>query len=546
MQQATQPRAPAEHIRITLLGLILLFLLSMMLRNLNQPLLDRHSWRQADTAGFARGLAEGSFDLLHPKFLAYYPDEFGINGAVESEFNLYPLIVAALYRLFGVHEVLARLVSIAFALGTASLIYLLGRRYLDHTAGLLAVLTLGLSPLYVFYSRSVQPESTVLFLSVGGLYFFTHWLDREDWLAYGATAICTALAFLTKITSLYIGLPLVVAAWMKYRWRLVGQWRLWLLAALVLLPAAAYYLYAHSLYQQSGLTVYGITGGWPGSGKFDNLSQLLSADFYRVILTRLRGLILGNYGFLLFLAGLAMAPKKREEWVLYSWLGAVALFVLVVAQGNRQHEYYQLPVVPVGALFVGKALAALLRPGTLDLELLLIRRHAGAVLVVLLLMLSLRGALRSLAPMYAQSSVLLEVAEATQRLTPAQQPVAILHDWARVPEVFYYAHRRGWSLWLERTPEGEYDRLIISVREKTPSGWRVQEKLESGIERFELLRSLGATSLVVSLEKGTPEEFARSPIGKALDQRYRLVGLGEHWVIYDLRRAKGDCGCSQL
>jgi len=541
MQEGIQPRAFAKRAQIIPLGFILLFLLAMMLRNLNQPLLDRHSWRQVDTASFARGLVDGSFDLFHPRFLACYPDEFGPDGAVETEFNLYPLLVSILYRLFGVHEALARLVSIAFALGTALWTYLLGRRYLDHTAGLLAALSLGFSPLYVFYSRSVQPESTVLFLSVGGLFFFMRWLEREHWLDYGAAAACIALAFLTKVTSLYIGLPLLVAAWMKYRWQLIRQRRLWLLAALITIPAIAYYLHAHSLYQQSGLTVYGITGGWPGSGKFDNLGQLLSADFYRVILTRLRGVILGNYGFLLFLVGLAIIPKKNEEWVLYAWLAAVGLFILVVAQGNRQHEYYQLPIVPVAALFIGKASSALIRPGTLNLEFVLLRRHAGSVLVTLLLALNLRNTLLALSPMYAQSNVLLEVAEATRRLTPEGQPVAVLHDWARVPEVFYYAHRRGWSLWLERTPEGEYGRLIISVREKTPSGWRVQEKFESGIERVDLLRRQGASSLVVSLEKGTREEFVRSPIGQALGRCYALVGSGEHWLIYDLRRVSENC-----
>jgi len=297
----------------------------------------------------------------------------------------------------------------------------------------------------------------------------------------------------------------------------------------------AYYLHAHRLYQQSGMTVYGISGGWPGSGKFDLWGQLLSADFYRVMFNRLRSVILGRYGVWLLLAGLLIAPQKREEWLLYVWLGAVVLFILAVAQGNRQHEYYQLPLVPVAALFVGKALAALARPQTLNLELLILRRYGGAALAVLLLLLSARSAWQALAPMYEQSSVLLEVAQATERWTPPGEPVVLLHDWARVPEVFYYAHRRGWAIWLERTPQGEYGRLILSRRERTPSGWRIQETLENSGERFELLRAQGATSLVVSLEKGTREEFLRSPLGQELGARYPLVASDEHWLIYALR-----------
>ncbi|MCD6520326.1 MAG: glycosyltransferase family 39 protein [Anaerolineae bacterium] len=520
-------------------ALVFAFLAGMLLQHVNAPLLERHSWRQADTASFARGLAEGRFDVLHPRFLACYPDAYGLDGAVETEFNLYPLLVAGLYRLFGVHEALARLVSIAFSLGTAAWVYLLAKRYFGRRAALLATLFLGLSPLYVFYGRTVQPEATALFFSVGALYWFTQWLESERWGHWALATGMAALAFLCKIPTLYIGLPLLGAAWLKWRWQLFRQGWLWLFGLLTLAPAALYYLHAHQLYLQSGLTVYGISGGWPGSGKFDTWGQLCSPDFYRVMLRRLRGIILGRYGFLCLLLGLALRPRHREEGILYLWLAAVGLFILGVAQGNRQHEYYQLPLVPVAALFVGKALAALSAPGALHLDVILLRQKLGAFLAGLLLLLNLRSAWGYLPKMYQQTEILLEVAAATERLTPADAPVAIIYDWARVPEVFYYAQRRGWALWLERTPAGEYGRLIIAERERTPKGWLIREKLESDPSRIELLRAQGAASLVVSLEKGTTSEFLRSPIGRALGERYPLIGSGEHWLIYDLRHPKG-------
>jgi hypothetical protein len=85
---------------------------------------------------------------------------------------------------------------------------------------------------------------------------------------------------------------------------------------------------------------------------------------------------------------------------------------------------------------------------------------------------------------------------------------------------------------LERTPEQEYGQLIISEREKTADGWQITERLESGIDRLEMLKGQGAGAIVVSLEKGTTLEFIRSPIGAALSDRYALLGLGEHWMIF--------------
>lgn len=526
-----------------LLALALLLLLGMLLRNVGQPLLDRHSWRQVDTASFARGLARGEFDLFHPRFLAYYPDAYGIDGATETEFNLYPLLVAGLYKLLGIDEVVARLVSIAFSLGTAAWVYLMGRQYLNHRAALLAVLFMGLSPLYVYYGRNVQPDATALFFAVGCLYLFGRWLERVGWAFYAATALCGALAFLTKISLLFMGLPLLALAYARYRGRTWREWRLWALALAMLLPVGLYYRHAHSLYQQTGLTVYGIGGGWPGSGKFDTLGQLLSDEFYRAMFARLRGPILGRYGLALLLLGLLIRPQRREL-PLYAWLAAAGLFVLGVAQGNRQHEYYQLPLVPVAALFIGKALDALLNPETLRLDLLLVRRRVGMVLSALLLLLHARGIESYLAPMYTQARVLLDVAQATQAWSPAGGAIVIMHDWARVPEVFYYADRRGWSLWLERTPAGEYGRLIVAERQMTPDGWRVVERLESDIARLEMLRSLGATRLVVSLERGTAVEFLRSPIGQMLSARYPLLASEEHWIIYDVQGAGANLGLS--
>ena len=536
------PMQPKQRVRLSrqrqdyiLLTVVLALLLAMMLRNVNAPLLDRHSWRQTDTASFARGLASGEFDLLHPRFLAYYPDAYGLSGAVETEFNLYPLIVAGLFRAFGPHDFLARLVSIAFSLGSAVWVYLLGRAYLDRTAALIATASLGLSPLFLFYSRTVQPEATVLFLSLGALYLFGMMMRAGRWSLYLWSLIMVSLAFLTKIPSLYIILPLLAIAWESRGAALFRDWRLWLFAVAALLPAIAYYVHAHSLYQDSGMTVYGIGGGWPGSGKFDAVGQLLSPDYYRTMFSRLRGVILGRYGSLLFVLGLALVPTTTKEHMLYVWLAVIGLFVLGVAQGNRQHEYYQLPLVPVGSLFIGKACSALLKPRALRLNAILARERLGALVVAVCLLLGLRGAVLTLEPMYEQATVLLEVAAAARELTPEDAPVAILHDWARVPEVFYYAHRQGWSLWLERTPEGEYGRLIVAERQRTPSGWRVVDGLEDGIDRLELLRAQGASALVVSLEKGSSEEFDRSDVGAALERSYPRIGRGEHWLVYDLR-----------
>ena len=119
-------------------------------------------------------------------------------------------------------------------------------------------------------------------------------------------------------------------------------------------------------------------------------------------------------------------------------------------------------------------------------------------------------------------------------MTQTDAPVAIVHDWARVPEVFYYADRRGWSLWIERDAEGRYGRLIISERVLGEDGWQVAERLEEDAGRIALLAAQGAERLVVSLEKGDRTAFNAGPIGVQLAEEYALVAADDHWLVYDL------------
>src|SRR5689334_24611704 len=91
---------------------------------LTAPLLDYHSWRQADTAAIARNYASNGYRLLYPQI------DWGgqTPGYVESEFPLYTYSLALLYGVFGVHPALGRLLSALAGAASAVLLYLLARR----------------------------------------------------------------------------------------------------------------------------------------------------------------------------------------------------------------------------------------------------------------------------------------------------------------------------------------------------------------------------------------------------------------------------------
>ena len=70
---------------------------------------------------------------------------------------------------------------------------------LASTTGLITLLFYTFNPYIFFYSRSFQPESTMLFFTITMLYFFSEWIDREGWWRFALMTLCATLAFLVKL-----------------------------------------------------------------------------------------------------------------------------------------------------------------------------------------------------------------------------------------------------------------------------------------------------------------------------------------------------------
>ena len=88
------------------LALVLILALGAALRlfHVDAAFLDTHAWRQLDTAAMARNFYEDGFLPFDPQV-----DWGGRHGYLEAEFPLVPALIAAVYRVVGLHETAARL-----------------------------------------------------------------------------------------------------------------------------------------------------------------------------------------------------------------------------------------------------------------------------------------------------------------------------------------------------------------------------------------------------------------------------------------------------
>ena len=64
-------------------------------------------------------------------------------------------------------------------------------------------------------------------------------------------------------------------------------------------------------------------------------------------------LLLTPLGFIGAAAGILCAGTSSLRKILYSWLGAVIVYFYILAGPNSEHIYYQLPLLPLAAIFFG-------------------------------------------------------------------------------------------------------------------------------------------------------------------------------------------------
>lgn len=460
-----------------LLPLVLIVFLGLGLRLLHftTPLADAHRWRQTDNATVAYNLAFDRFNIFQPQVNWGGPGD----AAVEMEFPVLPAIVAVLYRLFGDSHLLGRATVIAFSLGTIVLTYFIGRRLFGEPEARGAAFLLAISPTAVFFGRAFIVDTPTVFLSSAAVLAFLVYVDDRNRRAAAIGVVCLALAWMAKLPAL---LTLGPVAYIGLRSRGFGVFRdPWIVGgiAFALLTTAAWYWHANEIYLRTGLTV----GIWRGAGTYPpalehlagptstftgwaTTEMLTGREFYERLLERFWKLHLTPIGSVLSVAGLVLAIGRARSDIAYMWLAAALSFVIVVGQGNLNHEYYQLPVLPPLALFFGVA-AAPVFGGQVWRSLIASPLWSRAALIVTagaVVGLSLWGfyksnVIRDFFRPDQLDMLPVEVGEAVQEITPQDAAFVVVEhvetvNAANSPMLLYHARRRGWTFDLvSLTPE---------------------------------------------------------------------------------------------
>ncbi len=439
-------------IKSDLFFLLLILILAFILRlyKINTPLADWHSWRQADTSSVTRNYVKNGINILYPTFddisnvASGRDNPMGYRFVEFPLYNVFSLITDKIFVGYTV-EISGRLTSTFAALGSIIFLFLLLKKYSGRVEALLASLFYAILPYNIFFTRVILPEPTLVFLSLGMVYFFDQLVEKISNLKSQISNLRKVLVFtvfvilsliftssslLVKPFAAFLFLPMVYL-WLKgFGISIKSSSGLFVYLFICLLPLMVWRIWITQF--PEGIPAY--TWLFNGDG-----IRFKGAFFYWIFADRLSRLILGFWGLPLLILGI-LNKKRSEGKLFYLWGMAMLLYVTVVATGNVRHDYYQTITIPITAIFLAKGVT-----GIWDLKQAFSSKFLIlCTLAVMILFMEMFG-WYSVRDLYnINHPEIVEAGRAVEKYTPEKSLVIAPYNGDTA--FLYQTHRSGWPV----------------------------------------------------------------------------------------------------
>jgi hypothetical protein len=434
-------------------ALILLAAVLLHVPTFGQPLLERHGWRQTQTAYTARIFHETGIDLLHSKVPVH-----GEPWEAPFEFPAYQAVAAVVIDAGVAEDMAMRLTSFAAFLLAATILYRILLRQTGALGALAGLAIFALSPLAIVWSRTSMIDYPAVAATLGFVWCGLRW--RTDggvrwWLA--ALALGTLAALIKLPTVLFWCAPFILLGFERddqwaSRHRISGAFGLSLLP---IVAGVAWTRFTDDIKAASEAT-RDLTTAALTAWNFGTVDQRLDPEaWFRALFPAivLVGLAVVPLALVAAWRGARLTRQRRLlGWALVAGIAPVLVFFNLYVQ----HDYYAIAVSPSVAIVtaMGVAWAA-------ERHRLALIGVAGEALIVSILVIPYWLGIFS----PADPDHILPLAAQIEAQTTTDQRVAILGR-EESPEILYYAHRWGrmikdeeWSPDLEARLR--HDRYVI-------------------------------------------------------------------------------------
>lgn len=321
---------------------------------LNFPPFGMHQGAQSDRASVAFNYFQYSMNFLEPRVM----ESRGFNGITGLEFPIIQYITAILYKIFGFHHFIYRIVMGTIVFGGCFAAWNIIQLFIDKRIHQYLFFTLWYSsPILIFYTFSFIPDMAALsFSMIAWFYFLKYYFFNHTQKYFLIYLVFITLAGLIKITFLIphmvlIGLAIVQKLDSKiFRFKFNHDFKFWLKWCLPIIPILIWYNYANHL-TVTTWNFHFLQKTNPAnsiSSFFENTRFAFSTWTSRIYLTT------GIVAMLtLYVTSLV---KYWNQLDLLGWIsllllaGFLGVFILFNGQ-YRHHDYYFILLFP--AVFFG-------------------------------------------------------------------------------------------------------------------------------------------------------------------------------------------------
>ncbi|HLX45992.1 MAG TPA: GatB/YqeY domain-containing protein [Bryobacteraceae bacterium] len=403
---------------------VLAFALALRTYHLTLPAWDYHNWRQTITLMVPRDLARHGFDVLHPQVAWVSQDRPSQPTYFSGEFPLQGILAAALYRIFGESDTIARLVVIVFSLLGIYFLYDLLDRRAGPRAARLGALVYAVLPYQIFFGRVFMPDVPALSLALGGLAWVDRWTFDRRWRTLLAASALTSLALLQKVTVAGVCLAIAYLFWVAYREKLLRQPEPYVFAAIALVPAMLWSSHSFQLGVQCGTWIMQpFTFG-------RRLELWLKPSMAGDILSALVFEAFSPAGIAIAALGLFWPARGPIFSMLRLWLLGALVLLFLIPELLPDNHYYLSLLLPAAAGLAGASLARL--------------ADRSRTLVWVMVAVFVCDAMYTAVPFYRPDRWPVELGVELNRITRPEDLLIV--DSGGSPNVLYFADRRGWMI----------------------------------------------------------------------------------------------------
>ncbi|WP_162144151.1 ArnT family glycosyltransferase [Sporocytophaga myxococcoides] len=172
-----------------------------------------HQWRQCDSASYCLNYLQEGSNFFFPRVMF----QMAYKGYVISEFPIIYWLSGKLYRVFGVHEAIPRLLSyFVFLLGLIFLFELGLKLFKNKWYALVPVLIVYSSPLVVYYALNYLPNIPALGLTLISWYFFFGYISTRSLKNFYLCSVFALFAALLKPVEMFNYLIMATIICLEY------------------------------------------------------------------------------------------------------------------------------------------------------------------------------------------------------------------------------------------------------------------------------------------------------------------------------------------